>query len=466
MNKHISFYLETFKNNPEIKHKILYEHEDEIFFIQYNAHMIDKKTLNSTVIPSLLDSIKNKNYNLLKSPLIEIKQIEKNNEIEIENIIYSGEVLIYSVKEKILYSLNLSHLTLRSPSINSQEIVYGGSKDNLIESLEVNLSLIYKRIKTSLLINEEFVIGELSKTKISLLYLENEIDLNIIKEIKNRLKKIKTRAITSIGDLLAHLENKSKLVPLASYTPKVDLIEQSLLSGKAIIIIDGIPEAIVLPITLFNFGSLDDSINESVIVTFFSKIFSIIGIFISLFLLGLYTSIILYEPELIPYEILINAFNSFKGIALSSSLEIIIAYLFFQIFLHAGNKSLSGLSSSILVIGSLLIGQVAVSSGFISQITLIIVAISLFSCYIISNNISLNTSFMFLQLINFVSSLIFGLLGYLVSMIMIVIYLNSLESFSLPFLYPFTHLNLSKIKEALFSSNYFNKKEKNKWKKL
>ena len=170
----------------------------------------------------------------------------------------------------------------------------------------------------------------------------------------------------------------------------------------------------------------------------------------------------MYEPDLIPYKILTNVYNSYKGIALSSELELIIAYIFFQIFLHAGNKSLSGLSGAILIIGSLLIGQVSISSGFISQTTLIIVAISLFSCFIISNNISLNTSFMFLQLINFISSLLFGFLGYLVSMLIIIIYLNSLESFTTPFLYPFSHFNLKKIKEALFSSNYLNKKGKKK----
>ena len=132
--------------------------------------------------------------------------------------------------------------------------------------------------------------------------------------------------------------------------------------------------------------------------------------------------------------------------AVSTQIELIIVYLFFQIFFHAGNKSLSGLSGSLLIIGSLLIGQVAVSSGFISQITLIIVAISIFSCFIISNNIALNTSFMFLQLINFISSLIFGLMGYLVSLIMILIYISSLDSFNVPYIYPLSHLNFTKIK--------------------
>lgn len=461
-NKYIAYYLEIFKNNPQIHHKTLFKDKQKYFFLIYNSQMIDKKIFYSSIIKILKDSIDNNELDLNNSSLLEIKEINKFDKEMIENHIYSGSILIYSIKKHILYTLNLAYFSSRSPALDSQEIVYSGSKDNLIESIDINLTLIYKRIKSSKLINKEYKIGNISKTRISLLYLEEKIDDKLLYDIKSRLENINTDVITSIGDLSTHLFNKTNFVPLITYTSKADILEQALLSGKLVIMVDGIPEGIVLPITLFNFSSFDDSINEGVVVTFFSKIFSILGMFISLFLLGLYTSIILFEPDLIPYNILINVYNSYKGVALSSEIELIISYIFFQIFIHAGNKSLSGLSGAILIIGSLLIGQVAISSGFISQTTMIIVAISIFSCYIISNNISLNTSFMFLQFINFISALFFGLLGYLVSTIIIIIYLNSLESFSIPFLYPFSHLNFKKIKEALFSSNYLKKKEQKK----
>ena len=465
MNKYLEQYLKIFESNPQIQHKIINKYNQDLFFLLYNSEMIDKKLFYNILLDELNDVIKSNNYDLLKSSLLEIEEVNKFDIFNIENIIYSGNILIYSYKNDMLYKLNLAFFVNRTPSLDSQDVVYGGSKDNLIESIDTNVTLLYKRIKSSYLINDCYSIGNLSKTRLSLLYLKNKCDNKLIKEIHKRLTSIDCDAITSIGNLSTYLFNKTNLIPLMTYTSKVDLLEQALLSGKVVIIMDGIPEGIILPITLFNFGSLDDAINEGIVVTFFSKLFSLIGIFISLFLLGLYTSIILYEPDLIPYKILTNVYNSYKGIALSSELELIIAYIFFQIFLHAGNKSLSGLSGAILIIGSLLIGQVSISSGFISQTTLIIVAISLFSCFIISNNISLNTSFMFLQLINFISSLLFGFLGYLVSMLIIIIYLNSLESFTTPFLYPFSHFNLKKIKEALFSSNYLNKKGKKKWKR-
>ena len=462
MNNFLRIYLDAFKSNPHIQNKIISKYNQNFFFLLYNSQMIDKKLFYNVLINELNFMIKNNNFDLLKSSLLEIEEIKKFDLEIIEEIIYSGNIIIYSYKNDILYKINLAFFNNRIPSLDSQEIVYSGSKDNLIESIDTNITLLYKRLKSSKLVTDNYQKGTLSKTKISLLYIDDKINKNLLKEIKQKINNINEDAITSIGNFSSNLFNKTNLVPLLSYTSKVDLLEQALISGKAVIIIDGIPEGIILPITLFNFGSLDDAINEGVIVSFFNKIFSILGIFISLFLLGLYTSIILYEPDLIPYKILTNVYNSYKGISLSSELEIIVSYIFFQIFIHAGNKSLSGLSGAILIIGSLLIGQVAISSGFISQITLIIVAISLFSCYIISNNISLNTSFMFLQLINFISSLLFGLLGFLISSLMIIIYLNSLESFSRPFLYPFTHLDFNKIKEVLFSSNYFNKRKNKK----
>ena len=63
--------------------------------------------------------------------------------------------------------------------------------------------------------------------------------------------------------------------------------------------------------SLFYFASFNDAIYEGVIITLFNKVFSFLGLFLSSFLLGLYTSIILYEPDLIPYNILINIYNSY-----------------------------------------------------------------------------------------------------------------------------------------------------------
>ena len=464
-NKYINYYLNLFKDNEQIKHKVLSKNKEDYFFLLYNSNMTDKKELNETIIKELLYIIDN-NLTLKESSLLNIEELNLFNYEEIEYSIYTGSLIIYSFNEKTLYSINIANFISRVPSLDSQEIVYSGSKDNLIESIDTNLTLIYKRLKTSELINSSYRIGSLSKTRVSLLYLNKKVDSYILEEVKNKINKIKIDALTSIGDFSTKIFESTQIMPLLTYSSKVDLLEQALLSGKIIILIDGIPEGIVLPISLFTFSSYDDSINESIIVTLFNKTFSLIGMFISLFFLGLYTSIILYEPDLIPYNILINIYNSYKGVAVSTQIELIIVYLFFQIFFHAGNKSLSGLSGSLLIIGSLLIGQVAVSSGFISQITLIIVAISIFSCFIISNNIALNTSFMFLQLTNFISSLIFGLMGYLVSLIMILIYISSLDSFNVPYIYPLSHLNFTKIKESFFSKTYFNKKGDNKWKKL
>ena len=64
------------------------------------------------------------------------------------------------------------------------------------------------------------------------------------------------------------------------------------------------------------------------------------------------------------------------------------------------------------------------------------------------------------------NALIFGLMGYLVSLIMILIYISSLDSFNVPYIYPLSHLNFTKIKESFFSKTYFKKKGNKRWKKL
>ena len=64
----------------------------------------------------------------------------------------------------------------------------------------------------------------------------------------------------------------------------------------------------------------------------------------------------------------------------------------FQSFRIAGTRLPKGLDSSLLVVGSFLIGRVVIDAGIISQEALFIAASSVITSYFISNNTSFNTS--------------------------------------------------------------------------
>ena len=138
-NKYINYYLNLFKDNEQIKHKVLSKNKENYFFLLYNSNMIDKKELNETIIKELLYIIDN-NLSLKESSLLNIEELNLFDYKEIEYSIYTGSLIIYSFNEKTLYSINIANFISRVPSLDSQEIVYSGSKDNLIESIDTNLT--------------------------------------------------------------------------------------------------------------------------------------------------------------------------------------------------------------------------------------------------------------------------------------------------------------------------------------
>ena len=142
MNKYLNYYKKLFNNNFQIIHKILSKDNKDYFYLSYNVQMVNKDILNYTIIPILNDLINSNEFDLLNSSLLEIEEFNKYDIKEIESKIYSGNLLIYSFKLDKMYSLNLAYFNIRTPSLDSNDIVYSGTKDNLIESLDINLSFI------------------------------------------------------------------------------------------------------------------------------------------------------------------------------------------------------------------------------------------------------------------------------------------------------------------------------------
>ena len=289
-----------------------------------------------------------------------IKQIEKE---ELDSSIFSGNIIIYNYKNKIIYALNADNTPKRQTSDPINDISISGPRDALVENNDTNVALIQKRIKSNELKIEEYIIGELTNTNVALLYIEKTANPKIVETIKNKLNKINTQSLTNIGQMQSFLADKKTLIPLINYSSRPDWICESLIKGRCIILIDGIPLALVLPATFFFFLDYHDSLSENFFVIYFDRILFAISIFMSIFLSPFITSVISFYPEYFPLSLISSTINARKGIAFSFISEIIIVEILFQIFRIAGSRLSQSMSASLLVIGSLLLGRAVIEAG-------------------------------------------------------------------------------------------------------
>ncbi len=437
-----------FKNNPFVL--ILPIDDANKLLLIYDYTQTDSIRLQRDIIPIL----STKEY---KNIIANLKQINKN---EIVESVFSGSLIIYDYKQKEYFSLNLNNIPKRSVSESSVDITISGPKDALIENLDDNIALIQKRLKTTDLNIKTYVIGDLTQTKIALLYLDKYPKPKVIEYIDKKLKTAKIKSLSNIGQLESLLANKKSLVPLLSYTARADFISESMINHRVIILIDGIPLALVAPATFHFFLDYHDSLSENYFVIFFDRILFIAAFFAAILLSPLTLAIINYYPELLPIDLIATTINSRKGISFSFTTEVVIAELFLQVFRIAGTRLPKGLDASLMVVGSLLISRVVIDAGMLSQESLFIAATSVIASYVISNNSSFNTSVNLFRWFLIFSTLLFGFIGLSVGLILILIYLSSKESIFVPYLYPIAPFDFKEFKKNLIPANFLSKRNR------
>ena len=106
---------------------------------------------------------------------------------EIVNLLLNGFTIV--IKDKC-YAVETKGNLTRSITEPTTEPDLHGPKDSFNESIETNLGLIKRRIKSPDLINIDMNIGTYSKTKVSILYINSIAEEVLIKKVKQRLESI------------------------------------------------------------------------------------------------------------------------------------------------------------------------------------------------------------------------------------------------------------------------------------
>lgn len=456
-------------NNPSSKFQKLYKNNQYITFLQisgnaslllfYHQSMINTDLLQKSIIPALIEKTKIS----INLETLNIAGISPINEDEIDSKIFSGNVIIYNYENKKIYSLSIENIPTRQTSDPITDISITGPRDALVESNDKNVALIQKRIKSKELTIEKYTLGEQTNTSVSCLYINKVSNSKTINEIRDKLQNAKINDLTNIGQLQSLLADKKSLIPLLNYTSRPDFIAESLLKGRVVLLIDGIPLALIAPATFFYFLDYHDSLSENYFSVLFDRVLFFIAFFCAIFISPFIMGVISFYPEFLPLSLISSTINARKGIAISFMSEVIIAEVLFQTFRIAGTRLSQAMSASLLVVGSLLLGRAVIEAGILSQEALFVAAISVISSYVISNNSSFNTSINLLRWFLFLTTALYGFIGMSIGVLLILIYLVSRNSISTPYLYPLAPLNTKSLLNSLLPTNFLKKKkEKNK----
>src|SRR5262249_9063296 len=148
------------------------------------------------------------------------------------------------------------------------------------------------------LFSEQFDIGTLSKTRVSLLYMKNKADESIVKEARKRLSTLETESILSSGQLEQWISDRTySLLPLFDYIGRPDFVAETLLRGRLAVIVDGSPMVLIGPVNFLELLKSPEDVHFPYYYVMTQRILRLIGLLLSIFLPGFWLAMAAVNPD-------------------------------------------------------------------------------------------------------------------------------------------------------------------------
>ncbi|MBX4264703.1 spore germination protein [Clostridium estertheticum] len=308
-----------------------------------------------------------------------------------------------------------------------------GPRDGFVENLEVNISLIRRKVKDKNLNIELFNLGSRLQSDLAMVYIEDVVDKHVLEELKKRIEAIDLDAVLSAGKLEQYIEDYAYTVfPQAYSTERPDRAIGNMLEGRIVLIIEGTPMVLVYPAIFMQFFQAVEDYTERTVVSSFVRLLRILAAIIVITLPSIYLTLIKFNVELIPIKFVTPIVQSRVGIALTPFLEIIAMELVVEFLREGGLRLPTKIAQTLSLVGGIIIGDTAIQSKMVSPTTLLIVGITVITTFLIPNY-DMSLSIRMLRFPMLVLANVMGIFGIAVGWFLILVHLSSLDSLGVPY---------------------------------
>lgn len=424
----------------------------------YLGSLVDKESISKDVIQPLL---------LAPSEYIDKeKQIENISELIIKKCLYHAEVqiedqipsavtdllrgntilLIEGLQNAII--INTKMVDKRSITQPDTEQVIRGPRDGFIESLETNIALLRDRIPITDFKVKPLEVGSLTKSSVCLFYIDGIANQSLIKDVEERLSKIDIDRILDAGYIEQFIQdNPRSPFPQVKNTERPDVAAGNLLEGRVVLMVDGSPFALIVPATFIMFYQSSEDYNERTNMMSVIRFTRLVSIVFSLITPSAYVAVISYHPELIPTAFSVAITSGRAGVPFPAVIEVFVMEAAMEILREATVRMPKQVGGALSIVGVLVVGQAAVMAGFVSPITVVVIAITTIGSFS-TPAYSMATGFRMLRFPLLFMTGVLGIYGLVLGLIVIVNHLVSLRSFGVPYFSPISPMNWGGMRDA------------------
>ena len=445
LEKNITIIEKAFQNCGDIvkRHFFVGEKKDIAVYMIYTDNIVDGGAIEESILTNIMNRcrIDGKKEGMLKRLNEQVIAIGEMNEVktfqEIFDAVLLGDTILLMDGNDIALQASTKGFPSRGVNEAKTEVVVQGPKDAFTEIGATNIVLIRRRIRDTKLKVKRTKVGKRSKTDVAILYMEDIVRKEILQEVEYKINQIDIDVILDSGYIDQLLENRwLSPFPQLQMTERPDKAASALLEGRVVIVIDNTPFVVIAPATLnVFFQAAEDYYDRWEIMSFIRLIRYCAG-FLAVALPGLYIALTVFHPSMLPTNLALKIAETRQNIPFPAVGEILIMELAFELLREAGIRLPSPVSSTIGIVGGIIIGQAAVEAGIVSPSVVIVSALTGICTFVIPN-IALVSGLRLTKYIVLIFSALLGLYGFWIALILILIHMASLKSFHIPFLYPF-----------------------------
>ena len=352
----------------------------------------------------------------------------------------------------------------RSVEEPETEHVTRGARDGFVETMLFNTNLIRRRIRSPRLTFELLSIGEDSKTDVSIAYLDNIADTDLLDKIRHTLKNLQVTSLTmgskSLEELLLH-KRWFHPMPALHSTERPDVASSYLMEGHILIIVDNSPAVLILPCSLFQFTQSPADYYNNPLTGCYFRLVRFFCIPISLFLLPVFYLIAGSYPDFaMKYRLLSEEVGW-----LELTVFVFAAEFLLDLFKYSSAHSPSGFSGSLSIIGGLIIGDVAVQLQWVTTEVLFYAAVTLLATLSLAS-IDLGEGLRLYRMFLLIATVCFGVWGFGIGAVLVVLSIITTPTFGkMSYLWPLIPFHWSALKTLMFRYPTYKAQPSRVWKR-
>lgn len=353
-------------------------------------------------------------------PYVEVDILEDFDQV-IRNVL-SGPAVLFIDGYKECIAIDCRTYPARSVDEPDKDRSLRGSRDGFVETIVFNTALMRRRIRDPHLVMEMTEAGQTSRTDIALCYMQDRVDPELLKNLKNRIESLQIDDLRMNQQSLAEALFKRKWFnpfPKFKFTERPDTAAACLLEGKVVILVDNSPSAMILPTSILDMIEEANDYYFPTVTAVYLKVTRGLITIATVFFTPLYL-LFMQNQDWLP--------KAFEFVAVRDTVYIPLIFQFLLLELSIDGLRLAAmntptmLSTPLSVIAGIVMGEFSVQSGWFNSEVMLYMAFVAVANYT-QPNFELGYALKFMRLLLLVLTAVFDLYGFIIGCILVLCFL-------------------------------------------